>query len=133
VSGWTTHPYGPNWRTPIDNLISDTRAAGAPSTIPIYITEWGLSTDNGHCLSNNFGWNECMTFQEAAQVLGSTVGQMRARYGSRLRAFYLFQARDQRPSGASTNREYYFGALTSTRATKGAYTAEVQSLLAANP
>lgn len=132
VSGWTVHPYGRDWRTPIDNLISDTQAEGSPS-LPIYVTEWGLSTDNGRCLSDNFGWNPCMTYEEAANTLASTVSAMRAQYGSRLRAFYLFQARDQQPSGASTNRESYFGALQSSRATKGAYTAEVQSLLATNP
>ena len=133
VSGWTVHPYGREWRNPIDNLISGTQAHGAPSTVPIYVTEWGLSTDNGRCLSNNFGWNPCMTYEEAASTLASTVSAMRAQYGSRLRAFYLFQARDQQPSGASTDRESYFGALQSNRAAKGAYTAEVQSLLASNP
>jgi hypothetical protein len=132
VSGWTVHPYGREWRNPIDNLIAGTQAHGAPSTVPIYVTEWGLSTDNGRCLSNNFGWNPCMTYEEAASTLASTVSAMRAQYGSRLRAFYLFQARDQQPSGASTDRESYFGALQSNRAAKGAYTAEVQSLLATN-
>jgi hypothetical protein len=133
VAGWTVHPYGQSWRTPIDNLIAGTQAHGAPSGLPIYVTEWGLSTDNGRCLSDNFGWNPCMTYEEAASTLAANVSAMRARYGNRLRAFYLFQARDQQPSGASSNREFYFGALQSNRAAKGAYTAEVQSLLAANP
>jgi len=133
VAGWTVHPYGPNWKTPIDTLIADTAAHGAPSTVPIYATEWGVSTDNGRCLDDNFGWNKCMSYQEAASVLSSTVGAMRARYGSRLRSVYIFQARDQQPTGASSNREYYFGALQSNQASKGAYTTEVQSLLAENP
>ncbi|HYM54881.1 MAG TPA: hypothetical protein VES97_05925, partial [Solirubrobacteraceae bacterium] len=133
VAGWTVHPYGADWRTPIDDLIAGTRAHGAPSDIPIYVTEWGLSTDDGRCLGDNFGWNDCMTYEEAANVLASTVGAMRSRYGSRLGAFYLFQARDQKPSGASTDREGYFGALRSDLAPKGAYTAEVRSLLTANP
>ena len=93
----------------------------------------GLSTDNGRCLSDNFGFNKCMTYEEAASTLATVIGEMRARYGSRLRSIYLFQARDQQPTGASTNREYYFGALQSNQAPKGAYTAEVQSLLAENP
>lgn len=133
VAGWTVHPYGPNWRTPIDTLIAATQAHGAPSTVPIYATEMGLSTDNGRCLSDNFGFNKCMTYEEAASTLATVIGEMRARYGSRLRSIYLFQARDQQPTGASTNREYYFGALQSNQAPKGAYTAEVQSLLAENP
>jgi hypothetical protein len=74
-----------------------------------------------------------MTYQEAASTLAATVAAMRARYGTRLRAFYLFQARDQRPTGTSSDREHYFGALQSNRASKGAYTAEVQALLAQSP
>ncbi len=133
VAGWTVHPYGPNWKTPIDTLIADTAAHGAPSNIPIYATEWGLSTDNGRCLDDNFGWNKCMSYAEAASTLKQVIGEMRSRYGSRLAAVYLFQARDQQPTGASTNREYYFGALQSNQASKGAYTTAVQSLLGENP
>ena len=133
VAGWTIHPYGPIWKTSIDNMINITQAHGAPSDVPIYATEWGLSTDNGRCLSDNFGWNKCMTYQEAAEVLGSTIAGMRGRYGSRLRAVYLFQARDQKPSGSGGDREVYFGALQSNQDSKGAYTSAVQSLLAANP
>jgi len=133
VAGWTIHPYGPEWKIAMDNMISDTAAHGASSSIPIYVTEWGLSSDNGRCLENNMGWNPCMTYQEAATDLGGTVSAMRARYGGRLHAFYLFQARDQKATGTSTDREGYFGALQSNQASKGAYTTEVESLLAANP
>jgi hypothetical protein len=133
TAGWTIHPYGPEWQKSIDRLISQTQAVGAPSTIPIYVTEWGLATDNGRCLSDNYGWNKCMSYQEAANALGSTVAGMTARYGTRLHAFYLYQAQDQGPSGTSTNREEYFGALQTDGSSKGPYTAEVQSLLNANP
>jgi hypothetical protein len=133
VAGWTIHPYGPEWESRIDNLISSTQADGAPSTIPIYVTEWGLDTDNGRCLEYNFGWNKCMTYSEAASTLSSTVSGMRARYGSRLAAFYLYQAHDQKPTGTSTELEAYFGALQSNGSPKGEYTTEVESLLSANP
>ena len=133
VAGWTIHPYGPEWQSRIDNLISTTQADGAPSTIPIYVTEWGLDTDNGRCLEYNFGWNKCMTYSEAASTLASTVSSMRARYGGRLAAFYLYQAHDQKPTGTSTELEAYFGALQSNGSPKGAYTPEVESLLSANP
>jgi hypothetical protein len=133
VSGWTIHPYGPEWATRIDRLISQTNAVGAPASVPIYVTEWGLASDNGRCLSDNYGWNACMSYSEAASVLGSVVGGMRARYGSRLAAFYLYQAHDQDATGASSEREGYFGALQSNQAPKGEYTTTVQSLLSANP
>jgi hypothetical protein len=74
-----------------------------------------------------------MTYQEAAEAVTATVNAMHARFGARLRAVYLFQARDQRATGTSSDREYYFGAMQSNRAPKGAYTAAVQALLAAYP
>jgi hypothetical protein len=133
VAGWTIHPYGPSWQSRIDGLIATTQADGAPSTIPVYITEWGLDTDNGRCLEYNFEWNKCMTYSEAASVLASAVTGMRARYGSRLAAFYLYEAHDQQPTGTSIALESYFGALQRNGSAKGEYTTEVQSLLSASP
>jgi hypothetical protein len=46
---------------------------------------------------------------------------------------YLYHVRDHAPSGASTGREEYFGALQSNDTPKGAYTTAVQTLIAANP
>jgi hypothetical protein len=132
VAGWTIHPYGPNWATRMDSTVNSTKAAGSPDR-PIWITEWGLSTDNGRCLSDNYGYDKCMSYAEAATTLHSVLTGMRSRYGSRLGAFYLYQDHDQKPSGTSTGREYYFGALQSAGASKGAYTTEVKADLAANP
>jgi hypothetical protein len=133
VGGWTVHPYGPNWQSIVDKLISSARADGAPSSIPLDVTEWGLSSDNGRCLDDNYGFNKCMTYAEAATTLTSNLAAMRDRYGSRLASLYLFQARDQKATGTSSGREGYFGALQSNEAPKGAYTATVQSLLSLNP
>jgi|HubBroStandDraft_3_1064219.scaffolds.fasta_scaffold21440_2 hypothetical protein len=133
VAGWTVHPYGPNWQSIMDEVLSSAQADGAPASIPMYVTEWGLATDNGRCLSNNYGFNECMTYQEAATTLQSTVAAMRARYGSRLAGLYVYEAHDLKATGASTEREAYFGALQSNEAPKGAYTTTVQSLLSTNP
>ncbi len=132
VAGWTVHPYGPGWQSTMDEVLSSAKADGAPSSIPLNVTEWGLSSDNGRCLDDNYGFNKCMTYAEAATTLTSNMAAMRARYGGRLASLYLFQARDQRETGTSNGREGYFGALQSNEAPKGAYTATVQSLLALN-
>jgi hypothetical protein len=131
VAGWTIHPYGPrsNWQPRLSRLASQTAARGASSAIPIYITEWGVSSDDGRCLSDNYGWDKCMTYAAAASALHSTVADMRALWGARLRAFFVYQGHDQRPSGATSNREHYFGALRSNLSDKGAYSAEVRSFL----
>ena len=133
VAGWTIHPYGTESVRRINEMIAQTQAAGAPSTIPIYVTEWGLSTDNGRCLSENYGWNPCMNYEEAATDLATSVTTMHEHFGGRLRAVYLYQAQDLASSGSSTNREEYFGALQQDGARKGAYTTEVEALLHANP
>jgi hypothetical protein len=133
VAGWTVHPYGPQWEATINRLVSSTKAAGAPSSIPIYATEFGISSDNGRCLQENFGFNKCLSYAEAASTLESSISAMRAKYGGRLRDVYLFQARDQQATGSSTEREAYCGALQTNQATKGAYTTAVEGLLTSNP
>lgn len=131
VAGWTVHPYGPNWKQPIDTMIAATRDRGAPD-LPIYATEWGLSTDDGRCLSDNYGFDNCMSYSQAASTLHDALGGMRARYGSRLASVYLYSTSDLKPTGASTDREQYFGALRNDKSTKGAYTSEVIAQLAGN-
>ncbi len=133
VAGWTVHPYGPQWEATINRLVASTKANGAPSTIPIYATEWGLSSDNGRCVEENFGFSKCMSYGEAASTLESNIAAMRAKYAGRLRDVYLFQARDQQSTGASTEREGYCGALQTNQSTKGAYTTAVENLLSSNP
>jgi len=131
VAGWTVHPYGPNWASRVDSTINSTRNAGARN-VPIWITEWGLSTDNGRCLDDNYGFDRCMTYAEAATTLRNVLSGMNARYGARLAAFFLYQAHDQHATGVSTGRERYFGALRSDGTAKGGYTTEVKATIAAN-
>jgi hypothetical protein len=132
VAGWISHPYGTGWKTKFENIIKQTAAHGAPPTIPIDVTEWGIATDNGNCLTDNFGWNKCMTYNEAATTLNNTITEMRQTLGSRLGLFLLYQVRDQQQPGTTTNREAYFGALQHELAPKGAYTTQIKTLLASN-
>ncbi len=129
VAGWTIHPYGPGFRPRLEALIRETAAQGAPSNIPIDITEWGLATDNGKCLTENYGWNPCMTYSEAAEVLTRSVSEMRQLLGSRMGLFMLYQVRDKQPTGASSDREEYFGALQHELQPKGQYTEAAQALM----
>lgn len=132
AAGWTVHPYGPRskWQDRVDEVVTRTAGFGAPSTMPIDITEWGLSTDNGRCLSDNYGWNRCMTFAEAADALSGTVADMRARYGGRIRHFLLYNGRDLRTAGNTSEREHYFGLTSLGEQDKGAFTAAARTLLA---
>jgi hypothetical protein len=129
VGGWVAHPYGTHWKSSLEGLLTQTQAHGAAS-IPIDVTEWGLASDGGRCLTENYGWNPCMNDQEAAETLTTVSSGMRALLGSRLELFLLYQIRDQQPSAVTNEREAYFGALQHENQPKGAYTAVVKQLLA---
>jgi hypothetical protein len=132
VDGWTVHPYGPRdaWEPKLDRLIAQTAAHGAPGTIPIDITEYGLSTNNGLALTDNYGWPVDLTFGQAASNLDSTVSAMRAdpSIGPRLRLFMLYSAYDLSASLGPNDRERFFGALTADLGDKGGYSAEAREL-----
>ena len=131
VGGWTVHPYGPKGRygPKLDQMVKDTARHG-DTTVPFYATEYGISTDNGRCLSDNYEWPTCLTYADAALDLRSSIQDMRATYGSRLAAVMVFQQMDRANPGASSNRESYFGIFQHNGAPKGAYTAEVQAEVA---
>jgi hypothetical protein len=132
VDGWTVHPYGPRarWEPKLRRLIAQTAAHGAPATIPIDVTEYGISSGNGVALGDNYGWPVNQTYAQAAAALGDTIAAMRAdaAIGRRLRLFMIYSAHDLRPPG-STNREHSFGALQDDLDPKGGYTAKVRELL----
>jgi hypothetical protein len=130
VAGWVIHPYGGEQynRGRFSDLIAQTAEHGA-SAVPIDVTEWGVTTDNGRCLGFNEGLNPCMTYEEAAHELKSTVAWMTNMLGSRLEDFFIYQVRDQKPTGQTTNWQDYFGALQHELQPKGAYTTQIESLL----
>ena len=98
--------------------------------MPIDITEWGLSTDNGVCVYENYGLNPCMSYAEAGEQIKKSVAEIKAQIGSRLQLFLLYQVRDQQSAGASNDREAYFGLLQHEDQPKGAFTTAAQELLA---
>jgi hypothetical protein len=130
IGGWSLHPYGPKSRYgPILNqLVKDTTKHG-DTTLPFIATEYGISSDNGRCLSQRFDWPSCMTYAQAGANLLAAVADMHATY-PRLRAVMIYNQRDQANSGASGDYEDYYGAMQKGGAPKGAYTSAVQQLLA---
>jgi hypothetical protein len=132
VAGWTVHPYGPRdkWQPKLRRVIAQTAAMGAPASVPIDVTEYGISSSDGAGLSDNYGWPADLTYTQAAADLRSAVAGMRAdgKIGKRLRLFMVYSAHDLRPAGVTNDREAYFGALRHNLAAKGAFTAEVRRL-----
>ena len=127
IAGWTIHPYGPKSRYgPIINqTVSDTAKHGDTS-LPFFITEYGISTSNGTCLNNNYNWPLCLTYQQAADSLDGAVKDMHATYGSRLAQLFVFEQRDMGSDPSA--REDNFGAVKMDGSTKGAFTTEFKYL-----
>ena len=131
IGGWTLHPYGPKQRYgPLFSQIMKDTAKHGDTTLPFFATEYGISTDNGRCVSKNYEWPLCLTYAQAGANLVASVGDMHASY-PRLRAIMIYNQRDGAKSGSTTSYEGYFGAMQNSGAPKGAYTTAVQSLLAA--
>jgi hypothetical protein len=132
VDGWVVHPYGPQgtWAPKLHRLVNQTAAHGAPADIPVDITEWGISTNNGVALDDNYGWPVNLTFLQAALALKTSVLGMRLEpaVGSRLRLFMLYSAYDLNASLGPNARERFFGALNEGLGDKGAYSAEARAL-----
>ena len=134
AAGWTVHPYGPRsrWEPKISNLINQTAAAGSPP-LPIFATEYGISTDNGRTLSDNYEWPTNMTYQQAADAILRDVPAMNARYPGRIAVLLWYFIRDHAAPGASSDREDYFGAIKEDRSDKGPLTGAMRQLLARFP
>jgi hypothetical protein len=134
VAGWTVHPYGPTSSAiaRVDRAISYLAAHGAAPTgaKPLFVTEDGIASDNGRCLSDNYGWSRCMTYAAAGQALESKHRDLAARYGERLRLYIVYSIRDERVPGASLEREDYFGTVQHSGADKGELTAAVRRMMA---
>ncbi len=131
VAGWIEHPYGPDYRTKTNNLLAGVAPHGG-GKLPLFITEYGIATDNGRCLNDNYGWPRCLTYQQAADDLRGAIAGLRETYGSQLAEIMIFAQIDGKPSGATDNREDYFGALQSGGQDKGAFTAAVTDELRAH-
>jgi hypothetical protein len=129
VGGWTVHPYGPEWKSRIDSVTEKAQSHGAASSIPLFATEVGLSTDDGRCLSDNYGWDPCMSYAKAATTLDTLTGDLRSTYGGRMGGIWLYQAHDQQTPAKDGDREHYFGGLTYGGTSKGAFTTAVESFL----
>lgn len=130
IAGWTMHSYGgQEWNEYRFSQLKKQAAEHGASAIPIDVTEWGVTSDNGRCLEYNDGLNPCMTYAEAAQEVKSTLTWMKAQLASKLAMFIFYQTGDQAPSGTTTNWQDYFGALGHEGQMKGPYTEAVEEVL----
>lgn len=119
MRGPTIHLYGPGWQTKLDLNRGFLAANGV--TKPYYVTETGISTDNGRALSDNFGWPTNLTYSQAATD-HQTVIEGLASQPAKVAMVSVFNDHDNADPGASTDREDYFGVTTAPFGNKGAVT-----------
>ena len=132
VSGWVGHLYksevGGKVNVRLENLINQLHELGGAGAdaLPIDITEFGVTTDNGNTLSDGTK----LTYAEAKTLLEAQVNEIKTIAGARLRNMSYFQTRDQKkPGEAGENREWYFGALTHANAEKTGYSPYIKTLM----
>jgi hypothetical protein len=125
-AGWVCHAYGntasgstSNPLTNLSNLVAATSAAGAPSNFPIYVTEYGIATDNGNTVVatfdgvTNYGWPLNLTYQQAAADLTNTFNTVMADY-PQIAMWSIFADVDEQPHGTNTGQDDHFGVCFTT-------------------
>ena len=125
VSGWTIHPYGPPGRDKLARMIEQARSAGWADSVRFYATEWGIATDDGRMLSDNYGFPRNLSYAQAATALRDEMAFYRSQ--PRVAQVLYYMSMDGASSGSSTDREDYFGLFTSSGADKAALTAEAKA------
>jgi hypothetical protein len=93
------------------------------------MTEWGIATDDGNTLTDNYGFPTDLTYEQAGALLRSNLDAMASR-PNLLRQVLLYQLLDQQPHGATSDREGYFGLLPQNAPDKGPYTAAARDAMA---
>ncbi|HEX4435570.1 MAG TPA: hypothetical protein VH061_02125 [Solirubrobacteraceae bacterium] len=135
VAGWTIHPYS-NQRSPsepdtngvpkMERMVANLAEQG-DTTTPIDVTEWGESSDEGQTLDNGTH----LTYTEAAQIAETMIPKLIAAAKRHpIASFLVYKDRDLKAHKSTSEHEAFYGALTSTGGTKGAYTTAIQKLMA---
>lgn len=133
IAGWTIHPYwgGPTGKEDtfgeemMERLVKRLVEHG-DSKVRIFATEWGVPSDNGVTFTSL----QKETYAEAGQIIERHPAELQKAAQGRLAELLLYQCFDQAPPKTSTDREKYFGVVTSAGGPKGAMTTAAEAFLA---
>jgi hypothetical protein len=134
VAGWTIHPYSnqhsstqpdtygvPKMERMVSNLAEEN-----DTTTPIDVTEWGVASDNGAPLDNGTS----LSYTEAGRIAETTIPKLvTAAKRHPIATFLVYQLRDERPQGYSSDHEYFFGVFNNAGGSKGGYTSALAKLM----
>jgi hypothetical protein len=128
---WITHPYGPpssmglgnRSKNMLDDVMSKT-------TGDVWITEWGITTDNGPTLApQTYDWPANYTYAQAATGFQNYMDWVIPLY-PRLKGMAYYQSHDQVASGSDTESEHFFGLRKQGGVAKSTLTAKFAELCA---
>lgn len=128
---WITHPYGPPPTMGLGNRSKDILDdVMAKTTGDVWITEWGITTDDGPTLTpQTYDWPANITIANAAVGFQNYLDWAVPTY-SRLKGMSYYQSHDQQAPGTDTQSEHYFGCRRNGGGAKGAMTTKFASLCA---
>jgi len=125
VAMWTVHPYQPGSEARVRAAIAAAAKHGG-GAIPVACTETGMACDPGRTLDDAYYWAKNRTDTQAAADLTTHVGKL-VPAGAKM--VIIYQSTDQKPPGAESGRERYFGVCRAGGTSKGALTAAARELL----
>jgi hypothetical protein len=129
AAGWVIHPYGPSsvHIARINRVWGMVNKYGG-GAVKFYATEYGMATDNGRNLDDNYEYPTNLSYDAAGTLL--TQGIADFKNTGKVAQVMLYQSTDQQASGASSGREYYFGVLQAGGGLKGGFTQAAITALA---
>ena len=119
------HPYGPGYANRLADAKRDLTDMGWQNNTDIWVTEVGVSTDDGRPLNNNYGWNTAMTYNEAGSTLRAITTGLAS---GGVKRIIIYMGTDYRAPGESNEREYYFGLTGSDGSDKGSLSTTARQL-----
>lgn len=127
ADGVKIHPYS-SAAARIATMYSQLATLGFPPDVPVWVTEYGISTANGRRLDGNYDQPLALTYAEAAARVRPAYDAIRSLVRN-LAVFVWYQDIDQgEPTSTSTGREAWFGVFRRDATPKGEFTAAVKAL-----
>lgn len=148
VSGWILHPYGtPTYAIErVGSLESQKKEHG--STAPVYLTEWGVASEDGLEMyfegekgekePYNEGWSPSLPYEtreekpesSLAKAIEETWEWLKPRLGANVAEMLIYQTADQgEVGGPNHSDQYFYGIVNHKLESKGRYTTMAESLM----
>lgn len=133
LHAWTVHPYTAGREVEqVQQMVDATVKHGAPATKPIFVTEYGVASDDGRWLTPKetrtladgtkietiYGHPNDLSYKDAAAILTAVHATLTDTF-PQLEAFCVYTSIDLAGPGFTKDPEAYFGAMLRGRTLAG--------------